>query len=60
MFNEVHLEGIVWTPYLKCTDNFVLFYILWILLQILPAILIDLILKLSGRRSILNYYIELL
>jgi len=48
---EVPFEGIFWTPYIKFTDNFVLFYTLMILLHILPAMLINLILKLTGRRA---------
>ncbi|XP_036139889.1 fatty acyl-CoA reductase 1-like [Monomorium pharaonis] len=51
--NEVPVEGIVWTPHTILTESFVLFYILTILLHILPAILIDLILKFSGRRPML-------
>ncbi|XP_011701210.1 PREDICTED: fatty acyl-CoA reductase 1-like [Wasmannia auropunctata] len=50
---EVPLEGIVWTLHTILTDNYILFYLLTILLHILPAILIDLILKLSGRRPML-------
>jgi len=49
--NEVPLERIVWTPNMMYINNFVLFYILTMLLHILPAILVDLILKLSGHRS---------
>jgi len=49
--NEVPVERTVWTPGMKYINNFVLFYILTILLHILPAMLVDLILKLSGRRS---------
>jgi len=48
---EVPLEGIVWIPHTILTDNFILFYILTILLHILPAVLIDLILKVSGHRT---------
>ncbi|XP_024886092.1 fatty acyl-CoA reductase 1-like [Temnothorax curvispinosus] len=51
--DEVPLEGIVWIPNTILTDNFILFYILTILLHILPAILIDLILYFSGRRPML-------
>jgi len=49
--NEVPFERTVGTPSTICINNFVLFYILTILLHILPAMLVDLILKLSGRRS---------
>ncbi|KAG5336094.1 FACR1 reductase, partial [Acromyrmex heyeri] len=47
---DVPLERIIWTPHTILTDNFVQFYTLTILLHILPAILIDLVLKFSGRR----------
>jgi len=45
----IPLDGVIWTPG-GSTDNFVLFYTLTIL-YILPAMLIDLILKFSGRRD---------
>ncbi|XP_018304324.1 fatty acyl-CoA reductase 1-like [Mycetomoellerius zeteki] len=51
--NEMPMEGVLWTPHTILTDNFVQFYTLTILLNILPAILIDLILKFSGRRPML-------
>ncbi|KYN09047.1 Fatty acyl-CoA reductase 1 [Trachymyrmex cornetzi] len=51
--NEIPFEGTVWTPHTILTDNLVLFYILTILLHILPAILIDLILIFAGRRPML-------
>lgn len=47
---EIPLEGALWTPYAKLTDSFVLFYILTILFHMLPAMLIDIILKFSGRQ----------
>ncbi|KYN17110.1 Fatty acyl-CoA reductase 1, partial [Trachymyrmex cornetzi] len=50
---EVPFEGIVWTPHIIFIDNLVLFYILTMLLHILPAILIDLILKFTGRQPML-------
>lgn len=48
--DEVPFERIIWTHHAISIDNFLLFYILTILLHILPAMLIDLILKFSGRR----------
>ncbi|XP_077263280.1 fatty acyl-CoA reductase 1-like isoform X1 [Temnothorax americanus] len=51
--NEVPLERIVWTPNTILTNNFTLFYILTMLLHILPATLIDLVLKFFGRRPML-------
>jgi len=47
----IPFEGIIWISDYIATDNFVLFYMLTILYHILPAMLIDLILKLSGRRD---------
>ncbi|XP_039310287.1 fatty acyl-CoA reductase 1 [Solenopsis invicta] len=52
VLKEVPFEEI-WTPNVMLTNNFVLFYILTILWHILPAILIDLILKFSGRQPML-------
>ena len=48
--DEIPLEGTVWIPKTILTDNYVLFYILTILLHVLPAMLIDLILICLGRR----------
>ncbi|XP_024869946.1 fatty acyl-CoA reductase wat-like [Temnothorax curvispinosus] len=53
ILTEVPVEGMVWTTSQTITDNFTLYYILTILLHILPAMLIDMILKFSGRRPIL-------
>ncbi|KYN02018.1 Fatty acyl-CoA reductase 1, partial [Cyphomyrmex costatus] len=50
IMNNIPMEGIIWTPNAVITDNTVLFYILT-LLRILPAILIELIFKFSGRPS---------
>ncbi|XP_018377255.1 PREDICTED: fatty acyl-CoA reductase 1-like [Trachymyrmex cornetzi] len=50
---DIPFEGIVWTPHTILTDSFVQFYILTILLQILPALLIDLVLKFFGRQPML-------
>ncbi|KYQ54967.1 Fatty acyl-CoA reductase 1, partial [Trachymyrmex zeteki] len=52
MTDEIPLEGTVWTPNTIVTDNFILFYILTVLLHVLPATLMDLILKFSGRRPV--------
>jgi len=46
----IFFEGVILIPYTIYTDNFVLFYTLTIILHILPAVLIDLTLKFSGRR----------
>ncbi|XP_018407298.1 PREDICTED: fatty acyl-CoA reductase 1-like [Cyphomyrmex costatus] len=53
MIDEVPLEGIVWTPNVIMTDNFVLYYILTILLHVLPAALMDLSSKFSRRRPMI-------
>ncbi|CAL1689787.1 unnamed protein product [Lasius platythorax] len=50
LLDEIPLEKVVWTPHTIFTESFTKFYILTILLHILPAVLIDLILKLLGRR----------
>jgi alcohol-forming fatty acyl-CoA reductase len=50
LLDEIPLEGTVWIPYLVYTENLTLFYILTILLHMLPAMLLDLILYFSGRR----------
>jgi len=44
---EIPLEEILWTPSTILTDGSITYYILTILLHILPAMLIDLILKLT-------------
>jgi len=50
IINEIPLERTVGTPSVIYINNFVLFYIVTILLHILPAMLVDLILKLFGHR----------
>ncbi|KAM0724934.1 Fatty acyl-CoA reductase 1 [Formica fusca] len=51
--DEIPLEGVVWTSNPIFIESFVIYYILTILLHIFPAALIDLVLKLSGRRPML-------
>jgi len=51
ILHMIPFEKMIWTSAVICTDNFVLFYMLTILYHILPATLIDLILKFSGRRD---------
>ncbi|XP_018060142.1 PREDICTED: fatty acyl-CoA reductase 1-like [Atta colombica] len=53
IIKDVPFEATVWTPNTILTNNFVQFYILTILLHILPAILIDLVLKFSRRQPML-------
>jgi fatty acyl-CoA reductase len=47
---EIPLENIVWTRNTIFTESNIVFYILTILLHILPAMLVDLILKLCGSK----------
>ncbi|XP_076630983.1 putative fatty acyl-CoA reductase CG5065 [Colletes latitarsis] len=47
------LEGIIWYPRTFLTNNRALYYVLTLLLHILPAMLIDGVLKLTGRKPIL-------
>ncbi|KAL6266510.1 hypothetical protein P5V15_003358 [Pogonomyrmex californicus] len=48
--DEIPLEGIIWDSKPILTNNFILYFTLMILLHILPAMLIDLIFNVSGRR----------
>jgi len=47
---DIPFEGIIWLPHTNLTNNYLKYYILAILLHILPALLIDGILKLLHRR----------
>ncbi|CAL1678653.1 unnamed protein product [Lasius platythorax] len=50
---EIPCEGVLWTPSALFTESLIMHYVLTILWHILPAILIDLLLKLSGRRPMI-------
>ncbi|XP_072763220.1 fatty acyl-CoA reductase 1-like isoform X1 [Anoplolepis gracilipes] len=50
---EIPFENTIWTPNIILTDNATLYYILTILLHILPAMLIDLILILTKHQPML-------
>lgn len=50
LIEDIPLEGVLWTPNTILTDNSTTHYVLTILLHMLPAILIDLILKLTGHQ----------
>lgn len=50
LVKDIPLEGVVWTLHTILTDSSTTHYILTILLHILPAMLIDLILKLMGHQ----------
>ncbi|XP_029168438.1 fatty acyl-CoA reductase 1-like isoform X2 [Nylanderia fulva] len=57
LLDEIPFEQTLWTPGVIITNNSIIYYILTMLLHILPAILIDLILKLTKHKPI-NVYIE--
>ncbi|KAL0103252.1 hypothetical protein PUN28_017513 [Cardiocondyla obscurior] len=50
VLHEIPFERPLWVPNTILTDNLLIFYVLTILLHILPAIMIDSILYVSGRR----------
>ncbi|XP_072751895.1 uncharacterized protein [Anoplolepis gracilipes] len=53
LIEEIPFEGTIWTPNTILTDSTTVHYILTILLHILPAMLIDLILMLTGHQPML-------
>ncbi|XP_036143717.1 fatty acyl-CoA reductase 1 isoform X2 [Monomorium pharaonis] len=58
--DEIPLEGTVWNQRIIYTTNFTLFYILTMLLHVPPAILIDWVLRCSGRRPMAIRLVRLL
>ncbi|XP_012288416.1 fatty acyl-CoA reductase 1 [Orussus abietinus] len=50
---KIPLEGVLWAPHTKLTASKTLYYFLVILLHLLPALLIDGLLKITGRKSML-------
>ncbi|XP_014207378.1 putative fatty acyl-CoA reductase CG5065 [Copidosoma floridanum] len=50
---DIPLEGILWIPNITISTNKFVYYILTMLLHILPALMIDSILKVSGRKPML-------
>ncbi|KAL6427792.1 hypothetical protein ACFW04_008310 [Cataglyphis niger] len=49
---EISVAGtFFWTPYTFFTENAIIHYVLSMLCHILPAIIIDLVLKFSGRQA---------
>ncbi|XP_076178028.1 putative fatty acyl-CoA reductase CG5065 [Ptiloglossa arizonensis] len=50
---EMPLEGIIWYPRTYLTTNRFLHYVLTMLLHVLPALLLDGVLKLTGRQPML-------
>ncbi|XP_025270785.1 fatty acyl-CoA reductase 1-like isoform X2 [Camponotus floridanus] len=53
LLKKIPLEGTVWTPRVVFTKSLIIYYVLTMLLQILPAIILDLILKFSGHQSVI-------
>ncbi|CAL1678654.1 unnamed protein product [Lasius platythorax] len=49
---EIPCEGVLWTPSILLTESLIMHYVLTILWHILPAILIDLLLKLLGHQPV--------
>lgn len=47
---EIPLEGIIWSPRTTITKSPFVYYILVLLLHILPALFLDAIMKLFGAR----------
>lgn len=50
---DIPLEGIIWSPRSTITKSVSVYYMLMLLLHILPAVIIDMIIKLIGSRPIL-------
>ncbi|XP_072763631.1 fatty acyl-CoA reductase wat-like [Anoplolepis gracilipes] len=50
---DIPLEGVLWTRSTLFAENLITYYALTILWHILPAIIIDSVLKLSGHKSML-------
>ncbi|KAL0103232.1 hypothetical protein PUN28_017512 [Cardiocondyla obscurior] len=53
IIKETPFEKTLWVPNTILTDNLLIFYVLTILLHILPAIIFDSVLYVSGRRPML-------
>ncbi|XP_036143711.1 fatty acyl-CoA reductase 1-like isoform X1 [Monomorium pharaonis] len=60
MLDEIPLDGTIWNNKSICTTNFILFYILTMLLHVMPATLIDRILTCFGRRPMAIRLVRLL
>ncbi|PBC25492.1 Putative fatty acyl-CoA reductase [Apis cerana cerana] len=50
---EIPFEGIIWYPQTFITSNRFLYFILTLLIHVLPALIIDKVLKMTGRQPIL-------
>lgn len=51
---KLPLDGVLWYPRTTITTNRVIYYIMTLLLHLLPALIIDSILKLSGKKPMLT------
>lgn len=47
---EMPLEGIIWYPQTFITSNYFVYFILTLLIHMIPALIIDEILKMMGRQ----------
>ncbi|BES91215.1 Male sterility protein [Nesidiocoris tenuis] len=47
------MENYIWYPFMILTENTFLYHLLFFLLQIVPALLLDLVLALAGKKRIL-------
>ncbi|XP_067206150.1 fatty acyl-CoA reductase 1-like isoform X1 [Linepithema humile] len=50
---EIPMENVLWTLNSIFTENYIIFYVLTMILHVLPAMLIDLILKFFGRKPMI-------
>ena len=50
--DKTPLEGVLWIPNITIARSKVVYYFLTLLLHLLPAILIDSVLKISGKKSV--------
>ncbi|XP_025263397.1 fatty acyl-CoA reductase 1-like [Camponotus floridanus] len=53
LLRKIPLEGIVWTPRAVFTESLIIYYVLTVLCHILPAIIIDSVLKFSGHQPMI-------
>ncbi|XP_072762936.1 fatty acyl-CoA reductase 1-like [Anoplolepis gracilipes] len=53
VIKEIPFEGVLWTPSTLFVENLIIYYTLTILWHILPAVIIDSVLKLSGHKPML-------
>ncbi|EFN68498.1 Fatty acyl-CoA reductase 1, partial [Camponotus floridanus] len=56
LLKKIPLEGIVWIPSAVLTKSLIIYYVLTILWHILPAIIIDSVLKFSGHQPMVHHF----